>query len=142
MLKGELSPLPGGRVRFHVSSYSLLKVPMKGLLHVFNVKLADLAPSVGIPGVQITGNDILFDTQQLLPPPHIHGPITTIQTSPQELTVIYGDSPNDENALAQWHNFLRFKGGSLDFGKLTMHNADITMFDASNDPWFDLDLVN
>ena len=23
-----------------------------------------------------------------------------------------------------------------------MHNADITMIDASNDPWFDLDLVN
>ena len=141
-LNGELSPLPDGRVRLHVSSYSLLKVPVKGLLHVFNVKLADLAPSAGIPGVQITGNDILFDTQQLLPPPHIHGPITTIRTSPQELTIIYGASPNDENALAQWHNFLRFKGGSLDFGKLTMRNADITMIDASNAQWFDLDLVN
>jgi hypothetical protein len=23
-----------------------------------------------------------------------------------------------------------------------MHNADITMIDASNDPWFDLDLTN
>ena len=141
-LKGELTPLPDGRVRFHVASYSLLKVPMKGLFHVFDVKLSDFVPSAGIPGVQISGNDILFDTQQLLPPPHIHGQITTIRTSPQEVTVIYGNSPDDENALARWHNFLRFSGGSLGFGKLTMHNADITMIDASNDPWFDLDLVN
>jgi hypothetical protein len=141
-LKGELSPLPDGRVRFHVASYSLLKVPMKGFLHLFDVKLADLAPSAGVPGVQITGNDILFDTQQLLPPPHIHGQITTIRTSPQDLTLIYGASADDEGTLAQWHNFLRFTGGNLDFGKLTMHNADVTMIDASNDPWFDLDLTN
>lgn len=141
-LKGELTPLPDGRVRFHVASYSLLKVPVKGLFHLFDVKLSDFVPSNGVPGVQVSGNDILFDTQQLLPPPHIHGQITTIRTSPQELTVIYGNSTDDENSLAQWHNFLRFNGGSLDFGKLTMHNADITMIDASNDPWFDLDLVN
>ena len=33
-------------------------------------------------------------------------------------------------------------GGTLDFGKLTMHHVDLTMIDASQDPWFDLDLVN
>jgi hypothetical protein len=30
----------------------------------------------------------------------------------------------------------------LDFGKLTMRHVDLTMIDASQDPWFDLDLVN
>ena len=34
------------------------------------------------------------------------------------------------------------KGGTLDFGKLTMHHVDIVMIDASKDAWFDLDLVN
>ena len=42
----------------------------------------------------------------------------------------------------QWHNFLALKGGTLDFGKLTMHNVDLIMIDASKDAWFDLDLVN
>jgi hypothetical protein len=37
---------------------------------------------------------------------------------------------------------LRLSGGTLDFGKLTMHHVDLTMIDASQDPWFDLDLVN
>lgn len=141
-LVGQLSPMPDGRLRFHVASYSILKVPMKGLFHMFNVKLSDLAPSSSVPGVQISGNDILFDTEQLMPPPHIQGKITTVNVSPQDITLIYGNSPDDENRLSQWHNFLRFEGGSLDFGKLTMHNADITMIDASNDPWFDLDLTN
>jgi hypothetical protein len=141
-LEGELSPLPGGRVRFHVSSYSVLKMPMKGLLGVFHLKLSDLTSSSALPGVQISGNDIFFDTEKLLPAPHIQGQITTVNVSPQDLTVIYGGSADDETKLSQWHNFIRFRGGDLDFGKLTMRDADITMIDASNAAWFDLDLVN
>jgi hypothetical protein len=34
------------------------------------------------------------------------------------------------------------KGGTLDFGKLSMHPVDLTLIDASSDVWFDLDLVN
>ena len=30
----------------------------------------------------------------------------------------------------------------MNFGKLTMHHTDLTMIDAANEPWFDLDLVN
>ncbi len=48
----------------------------------------------------------------------------------------------DEDRLAQWHNFLKLTGGTLDFGKLAMNHVDLTMIDASQDPWFDLDLVN
>jgi hypothetical protein len=33
-------------------------------------------------------------------------------------------------------------GDSLNFGKLTMYDVDLTMIDASQAPWFDLDLVN
>jgi hypothetical protein len=57
-------------------------------------------------------------------------------------TEIYGNSDTDEAKLAQWHNFLRLSGGTVGFGKLTMRNADLTLIDASDDPWFDLDLVN
>ena len=59
-----------------------------------------------------------------------------------DLEVIYGGAINDETKLAQWHNFLRLRGGTLDFGKLTMHDVDLTMIDGSDDPWFDLDLVH
>jgi hypothetical protein len=95
-----------------------------------------------MPGIQIVGNDITFDTQRLLPPPHIHGELTSVRVIPPDIEVIYGNAPADENRLAQWHNFLRLTGGTLDFGKLTMHHVDLTMIDASQDPWFDLDLVN
>jgi hypothetical protein len=139
---GSLAPTPDGLVRLHVQHISILKVPVKGLLGTIDVKLSDLVHSTNVAGVTISGNDIIFDTEKLLPPPHIRGQLTTVRVKVPDLEVTYGNAPNDPTQLAQWHNFLRFRNGALDFGKLTMHHADLTMIDAANEPWFDLDLVN
>jgi hypothetical protein len=141
-LIGTLAPTPDGRVQFHVTKLNVLKIPLKGLLGGFHVELSDLVHASNIPGVQIVDNDIIFDTQKLLPPPHIHGQLTSVLVRPPDIEVVYGNAGTDETRLAQWHNFLRLSGGTLDFGKLTMHHVDLTMIDASQDPWFDLDLVN
>jgi hypothetical protein len=139
---GSLAATPQGLVRLRVQHISVLKVPMKGLLGTFDVKLSDLVHSTNVPGVTISGNDIIFDTEKLLPPPHIRGQLTTVRVKFPDIEVIYGNAPSDSTQLAQWHNFLRFRNGALNFGKLTMHYADLTMIDAANEPWFDLDLVN
>ncbi|MDP9159841.1 MAG: hypothetical protein M3O09_06375 [Acidobacteriota bacterium] len=47
--------------------------------------------------------------------------------------------------LVAWSNgeiSWRLNNGSIDFGKLTMHQGDLIMVDLSNDAWFDLDLNN
>ncbi|HEX6497131.1 MAG TPA: hypothetical protein VF018_16690 [Acidobacteriaceae bacterium] len=139
---GSLAATPDGLVRLHVQHISVLKVPVKGLLGTFDVKLSDLVHSTNVPGVIISGNDIIFDTEKLLPPPHIRGQLTTVRVKVPDIEVIYGNVPNDTSQLAQWHNFLRFRDGALNFGKLTMHHVDLTMIDASHDAWFNLDLVN
>jgi hypothetical protein len=141
-LVGRLEPFPDGRVKFHVDKLSVLKIPMKGLFKAFDVKVSDLVSKSQVAGVETNGNDIIFDTRQLLPPPHIRGQLTSLAVKPPDIEVIYGNAPNDEAALAKWHNFLRLTGGTLDFGKLTMRHVDLTMIDASQDPWFDLDLVH
>lgn len=141
-LVGLLSPLPDGRVQFHVNKINVLKIPMKKLLGGLHVAMSDMVSASGVPGVQVSGNDIFFDTQKLMPPPHIRGKITMVRVAVPDIEVIYGAAPDDEGQLAAWHNFLRLNGGTLDFGKLTMHPVDLTMIDASQGAWFDLDLVN
>ena len=139
---GSLAATPDGQVRLHVQHISVLKLPVKGLLGTFDVKLSDLVHTTNVPGVTTSGNDIVFDTEKLLPPPHIRGLLTAVKVKAPDIEVIYGNAPNDPTKLAQWHNFIRFRNGAVDFGKLTMHNTDLTMIDAANEPWFDLDLVN
>ncbi|AXC14039.1 hypothetical protein ACPOL_4773 [Acidisarcina polymorpha] len=139
---GTLAPLPDGRIQFHILSFSVLRLPLKGLLGGFHLSLADLTPKSQTPGIMIAGNDFDFDTQRLLPPPHIHGQMTKVVLSSDQIRVFYGNAPESDAQLSEWHNFLKFSGGSLNFGKITMNDVDLTMIDASQDPWFDLDLVN
>ncbi len=139
---GGLSPLPNGDVRFHITKISLLKIPMKGLLGALHIQVSDIVNTTHTPGIQISNNDIIFDTSRLLPPPHSRGQITSIHIDPPDIEVVYGNALNDEVKLAQWHNFLRLSGGTINFGKLTMHQADLTMIDVGNTPWFGLDLAN
>jgi hypothetical protein len=141
-LDAEITPLPDGRLKLHVKKVNVLKVPVKGLFGLFHVKLDDLMPKTTVPGWQASGDDIYLDTRLLLPPPHIHGHITSVQLLDDRARVIYGGATESEEQLAQWHNFLRLSGGTVSFGKLTMRQADLTLVDAGNDAWFDLDLVN
>ena len=94
------------------------------------------------PGIKVTGNTILFDTQQLLPPPHIRGTLTKVKIKNPDLIEVYGNAREDVEKVEQWRNFLRLTGGTIDFGKLTMHHVDLIMIDISKDAWFDLDLAN
>ncbi len=141
-MMGTLSATPDNRIQIHVTKLSVLKVPLKGLLRDFHVTLADLFQPKGMPGIQVTGNDIFFDTLQLLPPPHIRGQLTKVHVVNPDLVAVYGSAKEDVQRVEQWRNFLRFHNGTIDFGKLTMHQVDIIMIDLSNDAWFDLDLAN
>jgi hypothetical protein len=141
-LDGTISSTPDGRIHLHVDRLSVLKLPVKGLLGDFHVSIADLMGKTSVAGVEASQNDIYFDTQKLLPAPHIHGKLSSVRVVNPDIEVMYGDAQNDATRTEEWHNFLALKGGTLGFGKLTMHHVDLIMIDASKDAWFDLDLVN
>jgi hypothetical protein len=141
-LTGTLSIVGENSIQVHVTKINVLKIPFKGLLGAFKVTLSDLFKVKNIPGLEVTENDIRFDTMDLLPPPHIRGHLTKVHVVNPDLEEIYGDAKEDLERTEEWRNFLRLSGGTIDFGKLTMHNVDLIMIDISKDPWFDLDLAN
>jgi len=140
---GTLAPAPNGRIHLTVSKINVLKVPVKALMGGLKLEVNDIVGSKPAPGIEVSQNDIYLDTTKLLPPPHIRGQMSGITIQLPDVAVTYGDTTTDDEAeLAQWHNFLRLRGGTVGFGKLTMHQADLTLIDASDDVWFDLDLAN
>ncbi len=141
-MTGTIKATPDNRIQIHVTKLSVLKIPFKGLLGGFHITISDLFHPQGIPGIEVTGNDIFFDTQKLLPPPHMRGQLTSVRIVNPDLEEIYGNAQNDVTRVEQWRNFLRLREGTIDFGKLTMRHVDLTMVDISNDAWFDLDLAH
>ena len=141
-LLGSVAATPDHRLQVHVLKLSVLKIPLKGLLGKLHVSVSDLFDPKGIPGIAVSGNNIFFDTFKLLPPPHIHGELTKARVATPDIEEVYGNAEEAVTRTEQWRNFLRLNDGTIDFGKLTMHNVDLTMVDLSDDAWFDLDLNN
>lgn len=140
-----VSGTPDSKLILHVKHFAVMKVPLKGLLGDFHIKVDDLVQS-NTPGIAIHDNDIILDAHTLLPPPHVVGEITSVRLtdSPQgpALEAIFGGAGDDPVREQHWHNFLQLTDGTLNFGKLTMHHVDLIMIDASKEPWFHLDLAN
>ncbi len=141
-LLGSVAAAPNNRIQVHVTKLSVLKIPLKGLLGGLHISVSDLFHPKGIQGIEVSGNDIFFDTFKLLPPPHIHGQMTKVRVVTPDIEEVYGNAEEAVTRFQQWRNFLRLNDGTIDFGKLTMHHVDLTMVDLSNDEWFDLDLNN
>jgi hypothetical protein len=92
-------------VKFHVTKLDVLKIPLKGLLGGFHVELSDLVHARTIPGVQIVDNDIIFDTQKLLAPPHIHGQLTSVRSALQTSKSFTATRATTRPALHSGTNF-------------------------------------
>ncbi len=134
-----VAALPDDQVRVHIAKIDVLKIPAKGLLGLFHISAADLIKSK-IDGVHIEGNDLVLDTQKLLPPPHIRGHLTRVWVDSPDIEADFGNAAQDVERVELWRNFFSMKGGTIDFGNLTMHPVNIIIIDISSNPWFDLDL--
>jgi hypothetical protein len=139
-MTGDLGAAPDGRIVLHIATLRLLKLPLKGILKAFDLKAGDLVAPKGAKGVQVAGNDLYFDPQQILPDPQKRGKLTDVHLKDQDMVAVYGIARPEVVNFREWRNFIRLRGGSLDFGKLTMHKVDLVMIDVSNDPWFKFDL--
>jgi hypothetical protein len=141
-LDASIAPLPDSRIQIHVNKITVLKIPFKALLGAVHITLADFVDAKNLRGVQVTGNDLYISPEQLLPPPHIRGHLTAVRVVNPDLEEVFGDAQGEVERVEQWRNFLRLKGGSINFGRLIMQPVDILMVDVSNDVWFDLDLAH
>ena len=139
---GSVSGASDNRIQVHVEKLSLLKIPVTGLLRGLHITASDLVGSRPISGITVSGNDIFLDTFKLLPPPHIRGQLLKVRVVSPDIEEVFGNAEETATRVEQWRNFLRLRDGTIDFGKLTMHNVDLVMVDLSDDAWFDLDLNN
>jgi len=139
----EVSAAPDGRICLHVVKMRILKLPVIGLLQSFHAKVGDLVGAKGAEGVQVTNDDIYIDPERILPAPAIHGKLTHahIGRKSGDLITVFGEARPEVNRVRQWRNFIRLWGGTLNFGKLTMHHTDLMLIDASDDEWFNFDLT-
>lgn len=126
---GTVSATSDGRLRMHTDKVSALHLPMKGLMGLFGVELANVVNMSKIDGMNTDKNDLLMDLGTLLPPPHIRGKATSVRVEKKAIVIIFGDGGKPLAVSTEKRNYMTFEGNRIRFGKLIMENADLTVLD-------------
>lgn len=141
-----ISATAAGEIRVHPSSIRVARVPAGGLLKLVGLRLDRVLDLKGSRGARVAGNDILFDVEQMTPPPQIRGRLSGVRLANNEVRLTFFDSALASLANAPFlpesaTNYLYFRGGTIRIGKLFMVHADLEIIDeAPADPLdFDID---
>ncbi len=126
--EGALTPTPDGRLRLRSEKIKALHVPVQGLMDAFGIGISDFIKSGKVPGVQSEENDLILDLEQILPPPHIEGKVTAVRVDGNSVIQSFGDA-GTKPAKLQKANYMSYRGNRLRFGRLTMDDADMVLYD-------------
>ena len=131
---GSLSPTPEGKILLRTEKVKALHVPVKGLMNLFGVEIADLIKNGKLPGVQSEGDNLILDPSLVFPAPHMEGKVTAIRIEGETIVLTFGER-NRAVKYLQTGNYMSYRGNRLRFGKLTMADADMILIDMDpNDP--------
>jgi hypothetical protein len=127
--EGRLSATPDGKIRLHAEKIRALHLPVKGLMDLFGVDIADLIKNGKVRGVQVEKDDLILDPGEILPPPRISGKITDIHLEGNNIVQIFGEPKKFPWAKAPAQNYMAYRGNRLQFGKLLMTDTDLVIVD-------------
>ena len=131
-IEASVSVAPDGRMRMHPERVQMGGVGVTHLMDLLNLTMEEVVHAKDLHGVEIDGDDVLLDPQRLLPPPPIRGRVRRVRVEPGALVQTFGGSP-PASILRQPvppGGYMYFLGSELNFGNLTMHGADMLIWDA------------
>lgn len=127
--EGQLSATSDGKIRLHAEKIRALHLPVKGLMDLIGLDIADLIKSGKVRGVRAEKDDLILDPGEILPPPHISGTITEIHLESNNIVQIFGDPQKHPWERVAAQNYMAYRGNRLQFGKLVMHETDMVLID-------------
>jgi hypothetical protein len=134
---GTLSATADGRVRLHAEKVKAAHLPVKGLMDLLGIDIADLINAKKVQGVAVEKDDLLLDPAEILPPPRIRGKVTAVRIQGNEIVQIFGTQQPANFASAIAGNYMAYRDNELRFGKLTMHDTDMILIDMDPQDPFD-----
>ena len=134
--EGVLSTTADGKIRLHVEKVKALHLPVKGLMDLLGLDIADLIHTGKVNGVRADKDDLLLDPETFLPPPHIGGRVTAVRVEGDNIVQVFGlsaEMPMHVNSA----NYMAYRDNVLRFGKLTMTDTDMVLIDMDPKDPFD-----
>jgi hypothetical protein len=134
--EGVLSATADGKILLHAQKIKALHLPVKGLMELLGIDLADLIKTGKVEGVEVEKDDLVLDPERLLPPPHVVGGVTQVRVQAGQIVQFFGTAEKTSDGKMPASNYMAYRGNQLRFGKLTMSDTDLILIDMDpNDPF-------
>jgi hypothetical protein len=143
-IRATLSVTPDGRIKIHPVRTEIIGLHVDKLMSGLGLPLDKIIDLSKAKGATVKGNDIFLSPTEVIPPPEIRGKVTGVRVGNGLVTMSFG-SPASMTMMtipdSTARNYMYYKGGTLQFGKLMMLDADmlITELDSGDSFRFDLD---
>ncbi len=92
---GTISATPDGKIRIHPTQMKAAHLPVKGLLKLFGLDMANLVNTRKTRGISVDDNDMILDPARMLPPPQMRGRITAVRVQGDQIIQIFGKERRD-----------------------------------------------
>lgn len=145
-ITSEVSLTDDGMIRSHPVKTKILGLNGEKLMKAFGLRLDKLLDLSGSRGGSVKGEDIYLDPAKLMPPPTVIGRLASVRIAGDEMVQEFIRTPGDTIFARLKHgdpaatNYVNFRGGRLQFGKLTMTDTDLQIVDQQQADAFDLNL--
>jgi len=136
-MSGSLGPTADGKIRMHAEAIKALHFPVKGILDLLGIEIADMIKAGKVSGVRAEKDDLILDPGSVLPPPHIAGQVTAVRLEKDSIVQVFGGSNQTLPMNVPFGNYMAYRGNELRFGKLTMTDTDLILTDLDNQDPFD-----
>jgi hypothetical protein len=137
-----------GKLRLHPEKLHVFSVNGLALLHALGLHMENLMDLRKARGVSVKGDDLFIEPLQLIPPPTVDGRLLAVRIEDSVLVQEFAPAADDTifgtyvRPDSGSHNFVFFRGGQLQFGKLTMRDTDLLINDDDERDPFDLYLAH
>ena len=119
---------PDGNMRMHLSNLRVAGVIHQDILDFLGLKVSNLAQPKRQQTFQIVGNDLIFPISQMFPPPHMEGKLQSVNIADNRLNLVFGTEQGQNPKLpVSAENYIYFKGGRMQFGRLTMTPVEMEL---------------
>jgi hypothetical protein len=89
--------------------------------------IAKMVDTRKVRGLRADKDDLILNPEELFPPPHLKGKVSSIAIRGNEIVLKYGGQ--SVPSLKMSGNYMAYRGARLRFGKLTMTNTDLMLID-------------
>jgi hypothetical protein len=125
--EGPLSVTPDGSVRMHFTKITAAGLVHKKVLDWLGLDASAVASAGKSHSFQVIGDDFIFPLHVLFPPPHFTGLLRSATIEGHDLKLVLGTPRPFAPAPVPAEHYLYFRGGVLQFGRLTMQGVDLEL---------------